>query len=282
MRRCFLLSLGAALAALAFQPLAGADEKAEREARRAELLKQMKALAEASDVRFAADDKPAKLVNSPVFRYDDQPRRFIDATMWIWTDGARPVACQKVEARRHFDTNKPLWGYCFTSISTDQITARLSANRAWTSTEAGIAFQPVPGADSPAATSAARRRQAREIARAFACRMLVNPRTDETAEMRLLTTPIYEYADLDSKLLLGAVFGYEMNGTNPDLLVLVEARGERDKLAWNFAPARMTTGGLTLKYGDKTVWEAPFVEPGTGPYANWLFFTTPRTPLESE
>jgi hypothetical protein len=259
---------------------AAADEKSDRSAQRAELLKQMRELAEASDVRFAAGDKAAKLVTSPVFRYDDQPRRFIDATMWIWTDGVRPVACQKVEARRHFDTNKPLWGYCFTSISPVQITARWSADRDWKSTEAGISFQPVPGADSPAATSAARRRQAREIARGFACRMLVNPRTDETAEMRLLTTPIYEYADPESKLLLGAVFGFEMNGTNPDLLVLVEARGE--KPAWHFAPARMTTGGLTLKFGDKTVWDVPFVEPGAGPFSNWLFFTTPRTPLEGE
>jgi hypothetical protein len=279
MGRALILPCGLALS-LAL--VAAADDKAEREARRAELLNQMKALAEASDVRFAADDKPAQLIASPVFRYDDQPRRFIDATMWIWTDGVRPVACQKIEARRHVNTNKPLWGYCFTSLSADPVAARWPADRDWTSTEAGIAFQPVPGTDSPAATSAARRRQAREIARRFACRMLVNPRTNETAEMRLLTTPIYEYADPESKLLLGAVFGFEMNGTNPDLLVLVEARGEGDTLAWHFAPARMTTGGLTLKYGDKTVWEVPFVEPHTGPYSNWLFFATPRTPLENE
>ena len=84
-----LCGLGLSLALVA-----AADDKAEREARRAELLKQMKALAEASDVRLAADDRPATLVTSPVFRYDDQPRRFIDATMWIWTEGARPVACQ--------------------------------------------------------------------------------------------------------------------------------------------------------------------------------------------
>ena len=202
--------------------------------------------------------------------------------MWIWTDGVRPVACQKVEARWHFDTNKPEWGYCFTSLSSDLIAARWSKDRAWRSTAAGIEFQPVAGADAPSTSTAARRRQAREIARGFACRMLVNPRTEETAEMRLLTTPIYEYSDPQLKLLLGAVFGFEMNGTNPDLHVLIEARGEADKPAWHFAPARMTTGGITLKYGDKTVWEAPFVEPGTGPYANWLFFTTPREPLAGE
>ena len=267
---------------LLFAAVAAADDKAVRIERRAEFLKQMRVLAEASDVRFADTDTPAKLVASPVFRYDDQPRRFLDATMWIWTDGVRPVACQKIEARRHFDTNKPLWGYCFTSISTDPITARWSDDRSWKATEAGIRFQTVPAAAAPGAASAARRRQAREIARGFACRMLINPRTMETAEMRLLTTPIYEYADPETMLLVGAVFGFEVNGTNPDLLVLVEVRNEGERPAWQFAPARMTTGGITLKYGDKVVWETPFVEPGTGPYANWLFFTTPRTPVEGE
>jgi hypothetical protein len=281
MRGAATLHLAGGLA-IALSAIAAADDKAVRVERRAELLKQMKGLAEASDVRFADTDKPAKLVAAPVFRYDDQPRRFIDATMWIWTDGVRPVACQKVEARWHFDTNKPEWGYCFTSLSPDLIAARWSKDRAWRSTAAGIEFQPVARADAPGTSTAARRRQAREIARGFACRMLVNPRTEETAEMRLLTTPIYEYSDPDSKLLLGAVFGFEMNGTNPDLLVLIEARGEADKLSWHFAPARMTTGGLTLKYAEKVVWEVPFVAPSDGPFANWLFFTTPREPVAGE
>ncbi|HEX5106763.1 MAG TPA: hypothetical protein VFV87_23245 [Pirellulaceae bacterium] len=269
------------VAAVALGPLGAArgEDSAER---RNEYLKQMNALAKATDVRLAESDDPARLVESPVFRYDDQPRRFLDATMWIWTDGVRPVACQKIEARRHFDTDKPLWGYCFTSTSAEPIAARWSGDRRWRSTEAGIEWQPVPGAGAPRATSAARRLQAREIARGFACRMLINPRTEETAAMRLLTTPIYEYADPESKLLVGAVFGFEVNGTNPDLLVLVEARGDADKPAWHFAPARMTTGGLKLKYGDKAVWECPFVEPTTGPYSNWLFFSTPREPLAGE
>ncbi len=260
--------------------IARADERAI--AVRAELLAQMRSLAGQTKVHVEGRKNPAALVQDPVFRYDDQPRRFIDATMWIWTDGIRPVACQKIEARRHFDTNKPLWGYCFTSVCTDQITARWSDDRQWRSTEAGLRFQPVPDAGAPGGTVAARRRQAREIARGFACRMLINPRTDETAEMRLLTTPIYEYTDPETKLPLGAVFGFEVNGTNPDLLVLLEVQGESEKSTWHFAPARMTTGGITLKYAQTVVWTAPFVEPNTGPYANWLFFATPRTPVVGE
>jgi hypothetical protein len=267
--------------AFALAAVAAADEKAEREARRAEFLKQMRAIAEASEVRLADADKPAKLVTSPVFRYDDQPRRFLDATMWIWTDGIRPVACQKVEARRNFDTDKPEWGYCFTSLAEQNITGRWPTGRTWTSREAGIAFQPVPGAAAPAATNIARKRQLRELAREFSARLIIDPRIDSTAEMRLLPTPIYEYTDPETKQQLGAVFGFEANGTNPDLLMRIEARGG-DKPAWHFAPARMTNGGVTLKIKDKTVWECEFVDVGQGPFANWLFFYSTREPIAGE
>jgi hypothetical protein len=278
------LALALATAAIAEDKVADdkvADDKAARVERRAEFLKQMRAIAEASEVTFADTKRPAQLITSPVFRYDDQPRRFLDATMWIWTDGVRPVACQKVEARRHTETDKPEWGYCFTSLAEQNIAARWSTGKNWNSREAGIAFQPVPGASAPAATSAARKRQLRDLAREFSARLLIDPRIESTAEMRVLPTPIFEYADPKTKLQLGAVFGFEANGTNPDLLMLIEARGD-DKPAWHFAPARMTNGGVTLKIRDQTVWECPFVDVGEGPFANWLFFYSSREPVAGE
>jgi hypothetical protein len=120
------------------------------------------------------------------------------------------------------------------------------------------------------------------MARNFSGRILLNPNTNVSAEMRLLTTPIYEFTDPQTQLLAGAVFGFETNGTNPDLLVLLEARGSPENPQWQFAPARMTSGGITLNYRDAKAWEAPFVSPHEGPFANWLFFRTPRTPVQGE
>jgi hypothetical protein len=248
---------------------------------RVELLRQMGALAAQTKVGLIDSDRQFQLVEKPVFRYDDQPRRFIDATMWIWTDGGRPVACQKIEAKLELNTGQPLWGYCFTSLSTEKLDVQW-ADRTYRSTEPGIAFQPLADAPNPAATSAQRKRQSRELARRFSGRILQNPRTNESSAMRLLTTPIFEYADPQTSLWRGAVYGFETNGTNPDLLVIVEVGGDPEKPQWQFAPARMTTGGITLNYQDKKVWEAPFVSPGTGPFANWLFFRTLRTPVPGE
>lgn len=255
------------------------DDDAQR--RRAMLLDQMRSLAEKTTVEYAGGASQPKLVEQPVFRYDDQPRRFIDATMWIWTDGGRPVACQKVEAKYEFNRGDPLWGYCFTSLSPDKLKVSW-ADRTYQSTQPGIAWQALADSPRPAAGNTQRKRQLRELARGFAGRILQNPRTGDSSEMRLFATPIFEYADPQTKQLAGAVFGFETNGTNPDVLVLVEARGTADKPEWQFAPARMTNGGITLNYKDRKVWEAPFVEPGQGPLANWLFFQTPRTPTPFE
>jgi hypothetical protein len=251
------------------------------EGRRTELLEQMRSLAQKTAVEYASGTSRPKLVEQPIFRYDDQPRRFIDATMWVWIDAGRPVACQKIEAKLEFNTGEPLWGYCFTSLSTEKLKVAW-ADRSYCSTEPGIVFQPLPDAPAPAAGSTQRKRQIRELARGFSGRILQNPRTGDSSQMRLLTTPIFEYADPQTSILNGAMFGFETNGTNPDLVVLLEVRGSPEKPEWQFAPARMTTGGITLNYRDEKVWEAPFVSPHDGPFANWLFFRTPRTQVPGE
>jgi hypothetical protein len=252
------------------------------ESRREKLLGQMRSLAEETNVKFAEGDRQPELVTNPVFRYDDQARRFLDATIWAWTDQGRPVAFEKIEARLDQATSRPQWGYCFTSLSEDKLSVEWSPNRQFRSTAPGITWHPVPDASAPAIRSAARKRQAREIARGFAGRIVIDPKTNRSAEMRLMPTAILEYDDGEANLVQGAVFGFAVYGTNPDVLVLLEVRSLDGKLQWHYAPARMTTGGITLTYRGEPAWEAEFVQPRSGPYATWTFFATPRTPLPGE
>ena len=265
-----LLLLGAALA----------DEPAGR--RRDALLTQMRELAEQTKVEMQDSGSQAELIPSPVFRYDDQPRRFLDATIWAWTNQGYPVAFQKIEAKLHQSTGEPQWGYCFTSLSEEKLAVQWSPERQFRSKEPGIEWQVVPEGPVPAARNGERKRQARALARGFGGRIVIDPKTNRSAEMRLLPTPLLEYSEPETELLRGAAFGMEINGTNPDVLVLLEVREQQGKKAWNFAAARMTTGGITLNYGDKKVWQAEFVQPHTGPYPTWTFFPTPRTPVAEE
>ena len=251
------------------------DEKNEQ--RRAQLLTQMRSLAEQTTVKFAKSERRIEFVKNPVFRYDDQPRRIIDATIWVWTVAGRPVAFQKIEAMHHAGTDAPEWCHCFASASPDLLSVAWRDGPPFRSTEPGISFRPVPDAPAVAGGSAQRKRQARELVRGFTARILLDPGKKMSDELRLLTTPIFEYSDPKTKEFQGAVFGFATNGTNSGLLVLVEARGEPDRPVWHFSPARLTACGVTLAYRDKKVWEAPFWNETS--FSNWRFFFTPRTPL---
>ena len=256
-----------------------ADEP--REKQRAALLEQMRAIAQGTKVEFTSGNEQPELFDKPVFRYDDQPRGFVDATMWTWTHNGRPIVLQKVEATIAIDTGLPRWGFCFTSLAEQTIRAEWKHGLKYQSREPGVTFQPVPGAAAVADKAATRKRQLRDMARNFSARILINPRNNTTQEMRLLTTPLYEY-DGSDKLPKGAIFGFSTNGTNPDLVIVTEAREVDGKLTWLYAPARMTTGGLTVKYGDETAWTCEFSEPGVSNYPTWTSFSMRRDPAESE
>lgn len=269
------------VAGLSVTIAAGADE--ERERTRAKLLAQMRELAGQSAVTFvddAAGGHP-RLVDKPVFRYDDQPRRFLDATVWVWTHEGRPVALEKIEARENARTGVSEWGYCFTSLAGQRLKVAWDENRSYQSREPGLRFLPVPDAPAVAEKSFARRRQLRELARSFTVRILTNPDTNNSQEMRLLATPLLEYDEDVGNVPKGAVFAYSTNGTNPDFVLVLESRPKAGELAWHYAAARLTTGGLTVKHLDQVVWEVPFIS-HYNPLPTWAFFETPRKPVDAK
>jgi hypothetical protein len=264
-----------------------ADESTEsREAAedyRAQLLAEMQSLAQQTKVSREGRTHQLKLADKPIFRYDDQPRRFIDATMWVWTDGGRPVAFQKIEAVEYGDTAAPnsRWQFCFASTAQDRLVVDWSEKRNFRSTEPGIAFAPLSAAPAVAEGSIQRKRQARDLARQFTGRIVTSPKTNTVQQMRLLTTPLFEYIDPTTKEFRGSVFGLSTNGTNPDVLIVLEAREEQvrggaGRLAWHFAPARMTCCEVTLAFADAKVWQVDWVNGTEAPFATWTFFSSVR------
>jgi hypothetical protein len=259
-----------------------ANDTPAKEEQRGKYLAQMKGLAESTVVSFKGATRKPLLTSKPVFRYDDQPLRFIDATMWVWTENGRPVAFEKIEAMIHRETGEPQWGYCFTSAAEGLLSVEWSDSKRFESKEPGIAFQALNDAPAVGAGDAARKRQARELSRGFAARLVLDPRKNETQELRLLPTPVMEYTDPKTNRYMGSVFVYSANGTNPTLLMLFEPREADQQTRWHFAPARMTSGGVKVSFADKQIWETPFVEWYQAPFATWTFFQTPRTPLPGE
>ncbi len=252
------------------------------DAKRDPLLSQMQGLASKTQVRYTDGERAAPVfVATPVFRYSDAPRGFEDATLWVWTSDERPVAFHKVEAMVS-ENRTTLWSRCFTSVSEEQLSVTWPGRPMFKTSGAGLTFAELSGAPEPELITVMRRIQSRRLSRQFTGR-LTDPASGESEEMRLLPTPIYEYASSDDTLLRGAVFGLASNGTNPDILICLEIRpNSDDRERWHFGVARMTNGEVTLRYAGNQVWSCEEVDSMTGAFETWMFFAEPRTPPDTD
>src|SRR4029077_1341634 len=131
----------------------------------------------------------------------------------------------------------------------------------WSPETAGVEFKDVPKAPRPAKTAPERLRQMKAIAEGFKATMTgwAADNSDQEA-LRLLPRPLYRYdltnaKDPDPKLVDGALFAY-VQGTDPEVVLVLEAIGTAEKAEWQYAFARATSGGLEVKLGDEIVWTA--------------------------
>ena len=172
-----------------------------------------------------------------------------EVRLWAWRSSGRLVAIYGIELYGKS------WSHEFVSLST----APLRADGGpfwWVPSKAGVEFHEVPDAPAPVADEAGRLRQMRDLARRFSAREFWVGRN---YALRFLPHPIDRYADTTAGLLDGAIFTYA-NGTNPELLLLIEAHRQGDgPPKWSYAAARLSRAELHLTLGQRDVWTAPIL-----------------------
>jgi hypothetical protein len=141
----------------------------------------------------------------------------------------------------------------------------------------GVKFAPVLKADAPATTARERTSQMKSLKDRFSGRLGQDSSGKGGAETRTMAKPIFEYSDPAGGLPLGAIFGMSSTGTNPDLLLLIEARRDADgKWRWEYAHARMTSTSVIVRLDDVEVWAEASV-PNNMAFDNWAFYFLRRT-----
>jgi hypothetical protein len=81
----------------------------------------------------------------------------------------------------------------------------------------------------------------------------------ETYRLRLLPRPLFRYGSPDSEVVDGALFAFTYT-TDPELLVMVEARKSAKGVRWMYGHARMNIGELKVSYRGREVWTADRLE----------------------
>jgi hypothetical protein len=218
---------------------------------------------------------PAKLVLTPIFRYSDQPRRIVDATLWAWIHEGRLVAFQKIEATASND--RPRWTYCFASFSENPLDVRWSAEMKYQTQTAGVGFHRLPDAPAPSEKAFVRTQQMKQLARRFSATIENLPDGGNKEVMRLLPKPVFLYPQRPEVPTL-AVFGLTSGGTNPDAYIILQVESDENELHWQYGARRMTTGGVSVKLDQDTVWETKWINAtgGAVPKEAWIYFYRDR------
>ena len=170
----------------------------------------------------------------------------------------------------------------FDSLSRGKLIAKRDGAVVWSPEKPGVTFLAVPDADAPAENPVARFRQMKTLAAQFSSTMLgwKSDKSDRE-ELRLLPQPLYRYESKRSDVLDGAVFAF-VQGTDPETLLLLEAFNSDNRVEWQFAFARRTSGELEGRHKDKVVWHADRFPENDNPKSTHRALSRPLDPIVIE
>ena len=110
---------------------------------------------------------PKRLQPTPLFRYDDETRGYVDGTIWRLGEKGRPLAIITAELHPRYLGSGSRIVYDFLSLTDRSFTARSLDVAGWSPGESAVALQPLADAPPPAADAARRLAQLKQQARRF-------------------------------------------------------------------------------------------------------------------
>jgi len=224
-----------------------------------------------------------KLHDESLFHWGNPARNGEDGAVFVWLLDGRPEVIGSVFTYRYKDNIRRKHEYH--SLAAGPLTAEYRGERVWAPKAAGITFQPVPDAPEPGATSRARLTQMKLLARDFSARM--EDRSGQKSDLRLISQPLIRYEPQSKDVIDGALFSFSL-GTDPEVILVLEARAGKGGPVWQFAFARFHFITLTASYKNKDVWRAEplpdimSLELGSPKYQDSVYATyhTKTTPVE--
>lgn len=247
-----VLAVGLALASsLAFAQDVGKSSKENAEAAAAFA----EAEAKRYEILIGKSKKPLHLEEKTLLRWSNPVRAEVYGSVVLWTQDECPEALASIY--KFFDRKQV--NVELVSLSASPLSASRSGKPRW-ETDAGVAFQALMDGPEPAATTEKRQLQLRSLARTFTAHLAERDDDSKFSELRLMARPLYQYTASDDSGREGAVFAF-VTTTDPEVLLILEAKPEGGKRTWRYAAARLHFCRLQLKLDDKVVWDVPQVAP---------------------
>ncbi len=232
-----------------------AGEKSELQRQSAQRLEAIRRAAAKYDIYLGADhNTKLTLQGEPLLRWNNPIRYSLDGATFLWTANGRPQVAACIFSSTDQEGFVTL-DHEFQSLAAGPLTARRGGQSVWYPAEPGVVMKPFPDASVPAKTPALRLVQMRGLAGQFTAIGYSIPKTDHW-RLRLMSHPLYRYGGDDNEVLDGALFVF-VHGTDPDVIVLLEARNEAEQSRWYYGLARMCGLPLEVRHADRVIWEVP-------------------------
>jgi hypothetical protein len=197
--------------------------------------------------------RKAELVIDPVFRWQNLGReRGQTGAMFIWMSEGRPVVIGGVFSNPA-GVNKRDMMHEFHAIGPDRLFPEYRGSKAVWNPSAGVPLVKLPDSPHVEDTPAKRMLQLRSIGRDFAATTVDDHK--QSWQLRLLPKPLYRYTKPQGDIIDGAVMAFLSDvGTDPEIILVLEARQTGDTKAWYYRTVRLSISDLYVDYKGERVW----------------------------
>jgi hypothetical protein len=201
-------------------------------------------------VRVGADGKEdARRLAEPLLRWSQPVRGGDDGAVYLWVREGRPVAVVSYFTYKWPDGRRVILHERH-SLTIEPIEVAWRGRTVGHTSQPGVKYRPILGAPTPADTPAARLRQMRTFLRAFSANTVDDK--GSTWPLRPLIQPLFRYESQQD----GALFAMAQ-GTDPEVFLLLEVRGEGKAARWEYAVARFTDLEIHVRLDDHEVFSGP-------------------------
>jgi hypothetical protein len=196
----------------------------------------------------ARPDARFELREEPLFHWSNPARLGEDGAVFVWMLQGRPQVIGSVFTYRSGDVIRRKHEYH--SLASGPLTATYGGQRVWAPRQAGVYFESMTDAPPVPATARGRLSQLKALSRRFSAK--IEDYAGKKEELRLLPQPLLRY-ESDDQTVDGALFSFSQ-GTDPEVILILEARLDGDAPTWQFAFARYHFVDLRVAYQGREVW----------------------------
>jgi uncharacterized protein (TIGR03067 family) len=205
----------------------------------------------------SAPKKELELQKEPVFEWSNPVGEGLhQGAIFLWLRDGQPAALGGI-----FSHPVPGWKgrkvlHEFLALDRDKllVSRPSGALNEW-KPQAGLERKELTDAPPSADAPAARLVQMKKLAAEFTGQAVDGEK--KRWDLRLLSTPLYRYPPAKTGVVDGALFALVSDaGTDPEVLLLIEARQKNGKTRWEYACGRFGVSSMYVQHKDKEVWSS--------------------------